>query len=124
LIGVDSELNLSGINMAYACFKNQELLDKYTEASMSYMLNPTEPIFPMQGWEHMVYAEQTILGDVVRDNGYSVGVFRDDRVPTMYHLWDGKQKIIDGKIDRSSYLSDLKIRIEQCRLHSHLSFIE
>ena len=123
LIGVDSELNLSGINMAYACFKNQELLDKYTEASFSYMLNPTTPIAPMQGWEHMVYAEQTILGDIIAENKYTVGQFRDDSVPTMYHLWEGKQKIIDGKIDRSSYLSDLKTRIEQCRLHSPHSFI-
>jgi hypothetical protein len=116
-IGLESELNLSGINMAYSCFSNQQLLDSYIERAFAFMSNPTEPLIPMGGWEHMVYAEQTILGDLIREAGYSVKYLRDDSVPTMYHLWSGKDKIISGQIDKNTYISDLKIRIKQCQQH-------
>jgi len=122
-IGLDDDRNLNGINMAFSCFKNPDLLEKYVHKAYHYMQNSKEGESWLGGWEHMVYAEQTILADIIREDGLKCAYFRDDNVPTMYHLWSGKQKIIDGDLNREDYISALKQKIEQWQVLYQVSTV-
>lgn len=122
-IGLEDDRNLNGINMAFSCFKNPDLLENYIQRAYHYMQNPATGQPWLGGWEHMVYAEQTILADILRETGLKCAYFRDDNVPTMYHLWSGKQKIIDGELNREEYISALKQKIKQWQVLYQVSTV-
>jgi hypothetical protein len=113
VIGLEPEKNLSGVNMCFSRFNNSALLAEYISKAYDFMRNPSTPTVPLEGWEMMVYAEQTILLDIIETKRYDLSYFRDDSVPTLYHLWGGKQKIISGEMDKNNYIRAVKNKIKE-----------